>query len=107
MNQISSQYTSPISNHRPFNQTFSRVRQASEVISPKPRVLKDEGSTSVLKQRMAVVNLEAAVGTQNSNTLKSVTQLGLAYRFNKAAAVRLSPSLHVDSPFGMAAHFMR
>ena len=56
---------------------------------------------------MSVVNLEAAVGVQNSFQVDRVAQLGMAYRFNKASALRISPASVGQTSFSLARHFMR
>ena len=94
--------------------------QNSNLISLQQRIAKPTASTNtprnsfpqsnsdgILQKRMSVVNLEAAIGAQNSYQVDQVAKLGMAYRFNKACGIRVSPSLLQQSSFSLARHYMQ
>lgn len=100
MNQLSVQSSNLIAPQQRFHQPSLLGR-------PSNISLIKNNSGGILQKRMSVVNLEAAVGAQNSFQVDRVAQLGMAYRINKASALRVSPASVGQSSFSLARHFIR
>lgn len=100
MNQLSVQNSNLIPTQQRFHQPSLSGRTASSTL-----IKNNPGD--ILQKRMSVVNLEAALGVQNSFQVDRVAQLGMAYRFNKASALRISPASVGQKSFSLARHFMR
>ena len=106
MNQLTVQSSNLISVYNRINRSSARSAQTSSTNQSFGNSFPGTQSSSILQKRMSVVNLEAAAGAKNPEQINRLSELGLAYRFNKTCGLRLSPSLLGQSSFGFARHLL-